>query len=169
VGKNLKDLHKDFPDGQIINQEGWVESITVPGTSVFIKGKYDLLVKNPDGTHTMVDLKISQPHEDKVEKYQTQLWAYKYALEHPKTADPLTITKLALLIFYPDEVEFEDDSVEIDFPPKWLEVTINDEEFLKFMSEVNDLLTGPVPEENPDCKWCQYRRVSIPRSGITPT
>ena len=31
MGKNLKALSKTLPEGTIINQEGWVESIKVPG------------------------------------------------------------------------------------------------------------------------------------------
>lgn len=56
VGKNLKTLSPNLPDGKVVKQEGWVDSILIPGTSVYIKGKYDLLVKNPDGTHSLVDL-----------------------------------------------------------------------------------------------------------------
>jgi len=92
VGKNLKKLSSDLPDGEVITQEGWVDSVVVPNTSVYIKGKYDLLIKNPEGTHTLVDLKISQPGEDKIEKYRTQLTAYKFALENPKLGNPIKTT-----------------------------------------------------------------------------
>ncbi len=51
VGKDLQTLAKDLPEGKVVVQEGWVESRPVPGTNVYIKGKYDLLVKRPDGTH----------------------------------------------------------------------------------------------------------------------
>lgn len=159
VGKDLRDLSSDFEEGEIVNQEGWVESEVIPGTSLFIKGKYDLLVKNPDDTYTLVDLKISRPDEEKIEVYQTQLWAYKYAIEHPKTVDPLKISKLALLVFYPKSVEFDDGHVEIDFPPLWMEVPINDEEFMKFVKEVDDLLAGPLPEADEECEWCRYREI----------
>lgn len=157
VGKNLKTLSQALPDGQVINQEGWVESIIVPGTDVFIKGKYDLLVENPDGTHTLVDLKISQPGEDKIEKYKTQLGAYKFALENPKNGQPLNLTKLALLIFYPDKVAFENETVLLDFPPKWLEVPIDDNHFIEFAKTVNALLTGVEPVGSATCKWCIYK------------
>jgi hypothetical protein len=157
VGNDLKDLSKDLPKGKVIHQEGFVDSAVVPGTSVFIKGKYDLLVKNPDGTYTVVDLKITKPDEEKIENYQTQLWAYKYALENSKSGDPLKVTKLALLIFYPEEVEYEDGAAEIKFPPKWFEVPIDDKAFVKFMKEIDDLLKGPLPEADPECDWCKYR------------
>lgn len=158
VGKNLKSLSKNLPEGEVIIQEGWVESIQIPNTSVYLKGKYDLLVKNPDGTHTLIDLKISQPGEDKIEKYKTQLAAYKFALENPKTDKPLKITKAALLIFYPNRVAFAKDSAFLEFPPNWLEIPTQEEEFLNFIKSVDKLLTGPTPEESDTCKWCIYRR-----------
>lgn len=157
VGKNLKSLLKDLPDGEVIIQEGWVESVLIPGTSVYIKGKYDLLVKNPDGIHTLVDLKISQPGEDKIEKYRTQLSAYKYALENPRIGEPISTTRLALLIFYPDQVFFKEGIVSLDFPHTWLEVPPDEENFLDFIKDVDKLLNGPTPEESKTCKWCLYR------------
>ena len=127
VGKDLRALARDLPEGKVAIQEGWVDSVVIPDTNVFIKGKYDLLVKNPDGTHTLVDLKLSQPGEDKIEKYKTQLAAYKFALENPKLGEPVKITRLGLLIFYPDTVEFKNDAAFLKFPPKWLEVPIDEE------------------------------------------
>lgn len=159
VGQNLQSLSKDLPDGRVIAQEGWVESEPVPGTSVFIKGKYDLLVKNPDGTHTLVDLKISQPGEDKIDKYKTQLTAYKFALEHPKTGEPIITTRLGLLLFYPDTVAFTAGTAKLDFPPHWLEVPVDMAGFLSFMQGIDKLLSGPLPAESKTCKWCQYRHV----------
>lgn len=166
IGKNLKDLNTDLPDGIVEIQEGWVDSVLIPDTSLFIKGKYDLLVKNPDGTHTLVDLKISQPDENKIEKYKSQLAAYKFALENPKTGNPVKITKLGLLIFYPDSVSFEDKTAKLDFPPKWLEVPIDEKEFIEFIKLINKLLEGPLPEESKECKWCQYRHVGETLSHI---
>ena len=159
VGKDLRALARDLPEGKVAIQEGWVDSVVIPDTNVFIKGKYDLLVKNPDGTHTLVDLKLSQPGEDKIEKYKTQLAAYKFALENPKLGEAVKITRLGLLIFYPDTVEFKNDAAFLKFPPKWLEVPIDEEGFLKFIKEVDTLLAGPTPTEGQNCKWCQYRHL----------
>ncbi len=156
VGKNLQTLSGTLPDCQVASQEGFVESTTVPNTGCFIKRKYDLLCKNSDETYTLVDLKISQPGEDKIEKYRTQLTAYKYAIENPKQAKPIKISKMGLLIFYPDTVKFENGIARLDFPPKWLEVTSNEDTFLDFIKKIDVLLNGPIPEEGPACKWCQY-------------
>lgn len=162
IGKSLKSLSKDLPDGEVIKQEGWAESIVIPGTSVYLKGKYDLLVKNPGGTHTLVDLKISQPEEDKIEKYKTQLAAYKFALENPKEGESFRITRIGLLIFYPDKVFFKNGTAMLDFPPKWLEVPLDEKNFSSFIKSVDKLLKGPMPKESTTCKWCLYRKSFSP-------
>jgi len=156
LGKNLKTLSSNLPDCEVVTQEGYVESVVIPDTSCYIKGKYDLICKNPNGTYTLIDLKISQPGEEKIEKYKTQLAAYKFSMENPVGKKPIKISRMGLLIFYPDILSFENDTVDINFPPKWFEAPANDTDFLKYIKEVDDLLNGPIPEENPDCVHCNY-------------
>ena len=159
VGKNLSILAEGLPEGKVIAQEGWVDSKAVGDTNAYIKGKYDLLLERPDKTHLLIDLKISQPHDDKIEKYKTQLNAYKYALENPKYGKAYKITKIGLLIFYPESVSFKDGEALLHFPPKWLEVPLDEKGFVTFIKEVNKLLDGETPSESKTCKWCQYRHV----------
>lgn len=167
VEKNLQTISKNLPNGKVVNQEGWVNSITIPGTDLYIKGKYDLLVENLDKTFTLVDLKISQQDIEKIDKYKTQLNAYKFALENPKEGVPIKITKLGLLVFYPDEVIYKEDNAFVSFPPKWFEVPIDNEGFLKFAKEIDELLKGPMPAESKICKWCQYRHLGDNLAHIT--
>lgn len=159
VGHELQSLSKDLPEGKVLSQEGWTESVAVPGTDVYIKGKYDLLVELPDKTFMLVDLKISDPTSQKVAKYKTQLGAYKFALEHPAHGKPVFISKMGLLVFYPDRAVFHKNEAVMTFPPKWLEVPMDEEGFIKFMKEIDTLLEGPLPPEGKDCKWCKYRHL----------
>lgn len=157
VGKDLQELSPLLPKGLVESQEGFVESKIIPGTNIYIKGKYDLLVLQPDGNYLIVDFKISQPHEDKITKYQTQLQSYQYTFEYPAEGEAKQITKLGLIIMYPDRVKFARGEAFLSFPPKWLEVNIERDNFLNFIRGIHDLLEGPIPPENPDCKWCEYR------------
>src|SRR3989338_2981327 len=134
IGKDLRKLSSVLPSGIVESQEGFVESQLVPNTQLFIKGKYDLLVRQPDGTYLIVYFKISQPSEE-------------------------NITKLGLIVMYPDKTVFNDGKVVVEFPPKWLEVSIHKDSFLSFIYEVNSLLNGPTPNENPNCGWCRYRHL----------
>ena len=157
VGHKLSEFGKDLPDIEVIKQEGYSTSKPIPGTSVYISGKYDLLCKNSDGTYTLIDLKISKPEVGKIEKYKTQLGSYKYALEHPQDGESFKITKLALLIFYPEKVKFGARGAVIDFPAKWFEIPIDDDSFIAFTREVDTLLAGEAPEESKTCGLCKYR------------
>jgi CRISPR/Cas system-associated exonuclease Cas4 (RecB family) len=155
--KKLKTLSSSLPDGEVVSQEGWVDSVFYPDTKVYIKGKYDLLVKLRDGTYTLVDLKLSQPLEEKKDKYMTQLMAYKFALENPRFSKAYKISKIALLIFYPDTIEFKEHTAKLTFPPKWMEISYDEKKFKDFMREVYTLLEGGEPKRSKTCKWCAYR------------
>ncbi len=168
VGKEFRSLSRALPEGKVVTQEGWVESKVIPGTEVYIKGKYDLLVERPDKTHLLVDLKISQADEDKIVKYKTQLGAYKFALENPKSGRALRLSRLGLLIFYPEKATFVEGEALLHFPPKWLEVPVDEPAFLSFAREVDKLLAGPVPAEGKGCKWCQYRHVGERLTHLDP-
>lgn len=157
VGKSLREFGKDLPDIKVVNQEGWVKSQLIQGTNVYVSGKYDLLCDNGDGTHTIIDLKISKPEIEKIDKYKTQLGSYKYALEHAEVGENLKISRLALLIFYPESVKFDEGGAIMDLPAKWFEIPIDDEGFVGFMEEIDQLLAGPAPAESETCGLCQYR------------
>ena len=159
VGHDLRALSPELPQGIVESQEGWVESIQFPKTEVYIKGKYDLLVRLPDDEFLIVDLKISQPDERKIEKYQTQLQAYKFAFENPKYGKPKKISRMGLLVMYPENAEFKEGKVIIKLPPKWLEIPKDAQGFAKFMTQIDKLLKGPTPKEDPNCLWCKYRHL----------
>lgn len=159
IGKNLQELSPLLPEGIVESQEGFVESKQIPNTNLYIKGKYDLLVRQSDNTYLIVDFKISQPSDEKIARYQSQLQAYHYAFENPALGAPKHITKLGLIIMYPDKVQFAKGQAFISFPPQWLEIDIQRDNFLKFMKEINNLLDGEVPPENPNCGWCAYRHL----------
>jgi hypothetical protein len=159
IGENLQVLAPNLPDGIVESQEGWLESQPIPNTQIYLKGKYDLLVKLADGTYLVVDFKISQASEDKAAKYMSQLLTYKYALEHPAKGQPKTISRTGLILMYPDTVKFEQGRAVLDFPPTWVEIAPDLTPFYDFMHQVNDLLTGPTPPENPACLWCKYRHL----------
>lgn len=172
VGHDLRTLSPSLPGGVVESQEGWVESKPIPGTKVFIKGKYDLLVHQSDGTYLIVDLKISSPNEEKIAKYRTQLEAYKYALENPGWGEPKKLANMGLLVLYPDKARFENGEALLSFPPTWMEVPHDDDGFVKFISEISMLLEGPMPSETATCLWCKYRhlgeKLSHPKTDDIP-
>lgn len=159
VGHDLRELSDKLPGGIVESQEKFVQSKQIPGTNVYIYGKYDLLIRLSDETYMFIDLKLSSPNEEKIVKYQSQLWAYAYAFEHPASGNPKQVTKTGLLVFYPDKATFSQGSASLTFPPTWLEVPLDKDRFTQFIGKVSTLLEGQTPPENKNCEWCKYRHL----------
>ena len=159
VGKDLRELSNTLPEGIVESQEQFIKSVPIVGTNVYVSGRYDLLVRLKDGSYMIVDLKLSSPNEEKISKYQSQLWTYTYAFEHPTEGALKQITRAGLLMFYPDAVSFANNAASLTFPPTWLEVPIDRPAFADFIAGVSGLLEGPTPPENPNCNWCKYRHL----------
>ena len=108
LNKTSAELHTDMPEGKAVQHGGWVKSkpIVVDGeeTPFFINGKYDLLMEFSDGTNGIVDCKFQATDSDKSRFYFVQLEAYAFALEHPQSGEPLTISNMGLLVWSPVKI-----------------------------------------------------------------
>lgn len=83
-----------------------------------------------------------------------------------------TSMRVGLLIFNPNTVSFANGNASLTFPPTWLEVPVDLTAFTNFITEVSDLLEGPIPQENSNCQWCKYRhlgeQLSHPQTADIP-
>src|SRR3989344_4686089 len=68
MGMNLKDIIPHLPSAIITMQEGYMRSVVIPGTNVYLSGRFDILTKLDDGTFAIIDFKITSPDEEKVLK-----------------------------------------------------------------------------------------------------
>ena len=172
IGHDLRELSPGLPEGIVESQEKVIRSIQIPSTNLYISGRYDLLVRQPDNTYMFIDLKLSAPKDEKITQYKTQLWSYAYAFGHPALGKPKRITRTGLLVFYPDSVKFSQGSALLSFPPTWLEVPIDEDGFLEFIREISSLVEGPTPAENPNCQWCKHRHLGealkLPQTSDIP-
>lgn len=159
-GKNPKDLHPDLPSGVLEGKEVYIKSKPIPPSErVFVSGRLDVLSKFDDGTHGVIDLKITDPRSDTLHKFSRQLHAYKYALENPMDSNKLVdkISKLGLLILSPESVEMKKGKVVYSAQPTWHEIDEDTKGFLDFIEEVTQVLEGEPPNPSTTCRWCTYR------------
>lgn len=158
VGMSLKDVNSELPSGKIQVAEGYLKSKPIPSaTDCFISGRFDFLSLLDDGTYSVIDFKISDPKEDKVQKYAPQLHAYKFALENPLEGAPKKISRMGIVAIPPQAIEYPKDDVIFKTKPIWYEVPEDMESFYGVMLEVSKLLNGPPPPTTESCKWCKYR------------
>lgn len=159
VGMNLQDINSKLPSGKIEVKEGFLKSKPIlPTKDCIISGRFDIASKLDDGTYSVIDFKITDPTDEKIQKFFAQLHAYKFALENPSYGEPKKVSKMGIVAINPEEIAFPGETVVFKAKPLWFEINEDMDRFYAFVSEVSDLLNGPTPKENPDnCKWCYYR------------
>lgn len=158
-GRNLKEINSQLPSGIIEVKEGYLRSVPIPPLKdCFISGRFDVISKLDDGTYGVIDFKISDPNEEKVQKFSRQLHAYKFALENPESGmEPKKVTKMGVIVVSPESIDFPEEEVIFHSLPKYFEIKEEMESFYAFIGEVSKLLNGSAPEPNPNCGWCKYR------------
>ena len=157
-GVNLKDINPNLPSGVIEKKEGYLKSKPIPPTNnSFISGRFDIISKLDDGTYAIVDFKISDPTEEKVQKFTHQLHAYKFALENPQEGEKKNVSKMGLVIVAPEQIGFKNGFVYFKSTPQWFEIKEDMDGFLNFIENVNAVLNSEPPQPTPECKWCIYR------------
>lgn len=159
IGMDLKEINSELPAGKIEVKEGFLKSKPIPPSNdCYIGGRFDIASRLDDGTYSVIDFKITDSKEDKIQKFFAQLHAYKFALENPAFGEPKKVSKMGIVAINPEEISFPDEDVIFRAKPQWFEITEDMDRFYTFISEVSKLLNGPTPPENPDnCKWCYYR------------
>ena len=168
MGKSLKDIHPDLPEGTIEFQEGFLKSKPVPGAEdCFISGRFDVLTKLADGTYGVIDFKITKPDEEQIKKFSSQLHAYKFAMENPLEGEPIKISKMGLISISPDEIAHKKGKFVFTTTPKWHPIDEDMEGFFGLIKEISGVLNGPLPPETETCELCIYRSRFNPKEKIT--
>ncbi len=164
MGMNLKDILPELPSGVISVQEGYMKSVVIPGTSVFLSGRFDILTKLSDGTYAIIDFKITSPDEEKVlKKYTSQLHAYKYALENPAEGKPIKISKMGAVSINPEKMKLVDGKIVFTTTPTWHPVEENMPGFFGLIKEISEVLNGSLPPTSETCELCLYRKRFNPK------
>lgn len=159
IGMDLREINSGLPAGKIEVKEGFLRSKPIPPINdCYISGRFDIVSHLDDGTHAVIDFKITNPGEDKLSKFSPQLHAYKFALENPEIGSPRKVSKMGVVAISPEEISFPGDDVIFKTKPYWFEIKEDMKGFYSFISEVSALLNGSIPKEDPsNCKWCYYR------------
>lgn len=157
-GMDLRDINPALPSGIVEVKEGFLKSAAIPpANDCFISGRFDIVSKLKDGTHAVIDFKISDPKEEKIQKFKHQLHAYKFALENPSFGPKKKISKMGVVVIAPNSIEFSGGGIIFKSSPVWFEIAEDMGNFFGFISEVSSLLNGPLPQTNQNCAWCKYR------------
>ena len=166
MGKSLRDIHPDLPGGTIEFQEGFLKSKPIPGAEdCYISGRFDVLTKLDDGTFGVIDFKITKPDEEQIQKFSSQLHAYKFALENPAQGESIKVSKIGLISVSPESIEHKDGKFVFTTSPTWHPIEENMEGFFSLIREISGVLNGPIPKSTDTCTLCIYRKSFEPQKA----
>lgn len=159
MGMNLRSIHPSLPSGIISVQEGFLRSIPIPSSpDCYISGRFDILTKLDDGSYMVVDFKITPPDDEKIQKYGSQLHAYKFALENPGNGTaPIKVSKLGVISINPEEMVLKDGRVVFTAMPTWHPIKEDMPGFFSLINEISAVLNGELPAPSVTCGLCRYR------------
>jgi hypothetical protein len=143
--------------------------VAAPGVAATgsLKGDTDCIVHFEDGSFGVIDFKTTDPDPEQLgrRRWDRQLAAYAYALEHPAVEEwamaPVTAT--GLLCFHPGPMSAQIDKERgvatfLGFPATWVPVPRDEAAFLDLMGEVLAVLAAPeAPAASSGCSFCAYR------------
>jgi len=163
-GRRTEEFCPALPPGVVKFGEKKVSSKTIqpPGckSTCYISGRFDIVAELDKGGFAVLDFKTGNPNDEKSALYARQLNAYAIALENPEPGalELRPLTHLGLIYFTPESCELMPEGQQIlKGPTQWIPIRRDDDQFLRFLREVIDLLDGPMPKVGPDtCDWCKY-------------
>jgi hypothetical protein len=167
-GRDPAALSPLLPSGRVMCRQRAIASaaIRVPGhdSTVSVGGRMDAWARFSVGGFGVIDIKVVAHDDDKLAKFDRQLWSYAYALEHPAAGVlPMApVSHLGLFVFesrtVADLTFQEHNWLLLHMAPKWYPVERDDTAFLRFLGDILDVLELPEPPPpNPSCKFCAYR------------
>ena len=154
IGMDLRDINSQLPPGKIEVKEGFIKSKPIPPSNdCYISGRFDIASRLDDGSYSVIDFKITDPKDDKIQKFFPQLHAYKFALENPSFGPPKKVSIMGVIAINPESISFPGENVIFKAKPQWFEIAEDMERFYAFITEVSKHLKNDVPPENTEkCK-----------------
>ena len=129
------------------------------GRSFQLRGKIDAYVKH-DNFYSIVDFKVTNIDEKKIERYKTQLFSYALMFENPneKSIKLKPIKNLGIFCFEPKKIVKRETTPFFEMKTKYFNIKRNDKYFFDFITSVMDFLEEDPPDFNQLCDICNLKR-----------
>jgi CRISPR/Cas system-associated exonuclease Cas4 (RecB family) len=128
------------------------------GRKFQLKGKIDAYVDHKD-FYSIIDFKVTNINEQKIDTYATQLLSYALMFEQPEQGhlklDP--IKNLGIFCFEPDTMIDYQSSPNFKMKTKYYDIKKDDQKMFSFITDVVDLLEGQTPSSDQKCSICKVR------------
>ena len=162
--KSSKVISNDMDPGTIKTDYAKLQKSKIlednKGRKFQLKGKIDAYIKHKD-SYSIIDFKVTDISEKKIETYTTQLLSYALMFTHPdeKSLKLYPINKLGIFCFEPDVMVDYQNAPNFKMSTKYYPIKRDDNKMINFITKVIDLLEGIVPNSEEKCSVCEVRNL----------
>ena len=130
------------------------------GRKFQLKGRIDAYVKHKD-SFSIIDFKVTDIDEKKIDTYATQLLAYAIMFDQPDEGflklNP--IKDLGIFCFEPDTMVNHQNVPNFKMKTQFYLIERDDKRMFEFITTVIDLLEGKSPTSKEKCSICKVRGI----------
>ena len=130
------------------------------GRKFQLKGRIDAYVKHKD-SFSIIDFKVTDIDEKKIDTYATQLLAYAIMFDQPDEGffklNP--IKDLGIFCFEPDTMVDHQNAPNFKMKTQFYLIERDDKRMFEFITTVIDLLEGKSPTSKEKCSICKVRDI----------
>ena len=129
------------------------------GRKFILRGKIDAYIDH-GSFFSIIDFKVTNIDEKKIEVYKTQLLSYAIMFEKPnKEYLKLTpIKNLGIFCFEPEKIQSVDKNPSFNMKTQYYPIQRDDDYLFKFITEILDFLEGPKPNFDEKCGLCNLKK-----------
>ena len=131
----------------------------IKGREFILRGKIDAYIDH--GTfYSIIDFKVTDIDEKKIELYKTQLLSYAIMFEKPneKCLKLTPIKNLGIFCFEPEKIHSVNDKPSFNMKTQYYPIQRDDDYLLSFITEIIDFLEGPKPSFDEKCGLCNLKK-----------
>ena len=129
------------------------------GREFILRGKIDAYIDH--GTfYSIIDFKVTDIDEKKIELYKTQLLSYAIMFEKPneKCLKLTPIKNLGIFCFEPEKIHSVNGKPSFNMKTQYYPIQRDDDYLLSFITEIIDFLEGPKPTFDEKCGLCNLKK-----------
>ena len=130
------------------------------GRKFQLKGRIDAYVKHKDN-FSIIDFKVTDIDEKKIDTYATQLLAYAIMFDQPDVGflklNP--IKDLGIFCFEPDTIVDYQNTPNFKMKTQFYLIERDDKKMFEFITMVIDMLEGKNPTSKKKCSICKVRGI----------
>ena len=129
------------------------------GRKFILRGKIDAYIDH-ESFYSIIDFKVTDIDEKKIELYKTQLLSYAIMFEKPneKCLKLNPVKNLGIFCFEPEKIQSVNNNPSFKMKTQYYPIQRDDDYLFSFITDIIDFLEKPKPSFDEKCSICNLKK-----------